>query len=89
MKNQIKNERAYETEAGLHHYRFDGRFLSGYPRNLQALEFGAWGKWVDCPNISIANKIQNEIICKKNHHWSRLTLNSNHCKTCGIIIKID
>jgi len=66
-------------------YRFDGRFPSDYPRNLQA--FNIQGGWADCPNVSVGVRIQNEneIFAECTHDWSRYTIDKFNCKRCGRI----
>ena len=69
-------------------YRFNGRFLSGYPKDLQVYD-DATG-WSPCPNVNIGIRIQHEDelfpeCAKGNHDWSRYTTDQWNCKRCGII----
>ena len=72
-------QRFYE---GLGSYRFQGRFPSGYPKNLQAFDLKEG--WFDCLSYNIGIKIQKE---KKEccHHWSRYTIDQFNCKDCGLV----
>lgn len=86
MNDALKFEqRAYETKDGIKLYRFLGRELSGYPKQLQ---FDNWGKWENCPNINIHQRIQLENTnCL--HHWSRLFATTVYCKNCGVVTAND
>ena len=71
-------------------YRFRGRSLSGYPKDLQA--YGDAIGWSPCPNVNIGVRIQREDeffpeCVKGNHDWSRLTVSQWHCKRCGVVVE--
>ena len=69
-------------------YRFNGRFLSGYPKDLQVYDDDTG--WSPCSNVNIGIRIQHEDelfpeCVKGNHDWSRFTTSQWNCKRCGII----
>ena len=73
-------------------YRFRGRFLSGYPKDLQVYSFATG--WGECPNVNIAIRIQHEDelfpeCVRGEHDWSRYTARRWHCKRCGGVIDND
>jgi hypothetical protein len=78
-------ELALLTEGGIVYFRFDGTWLSGYPKNLRFK--GLMDReWQDCPNVSRGNQIAKILAAPcKNHSFSRLTMNSKHCTICGQI----
>ena len=89
-------ERAYERGPMLPYkgkggrYRFRGRFLSGYPKGLQAYD-DAIG-WSPCPNVNIGIRIQREDelfpeCVNGNHDWSRFNISQWNCKRCGVVIE--
>lgn len=70
-------------------YRFNGRTVSGYPRDLQIHDHETG--WSACPNVNIGIRIQREDEffpeCVKGYHdWSRLTETQWNCKRCGGVI---
>ena len=87
-------ERVYERgpmlpyKGGGGRYRFNGRFLSGYPKDVQVYD-DAIG-WSPCPNVNIGIRIQHEDArfpecVNGNHDWSRFNVSQWNCKRCGII----
>ena len=71
-------------------YRFNGRFLSGYPKDLQAYDDDTG--WMPCPNVNIGIRIQREDelfpeCAKGKHDWSRYTTSQWNCKRCGVVIE--
>ena len=89
----MKHEkRAYETKDGTKIYRFSGRFSTGYPKDLEAMD--ARGSWFPCPNVNIGRRIMleevdNPACAAGDHHMSRLTISSIHCKVCGLVLEKD
>ena len=93
---ELWEERVYERGPMLPYkgkggrYRFNGRSLSGYPKDLQAHD-DAIG-WSPCPNVNIGIRIQREDeffpeCVKGNHDWSRFNVAQWNCKRCGVVIE--
>ena len=100
-ENKVKDvfeERVYDRDQLLPykgdggHFRFSGRFESGYPKKLQVYNYMTG--WSECKNSNIAIRIQKEKelfpeCTKGNHDWSRNTVYSINCKLCGIVVKCN
>lgn len=91
----VWEERVYERGPMLPYkgrggrYRFSGRFLSGYPKDLQVYDHATG--WSECPNVNIGIRIQREDelfpeCVRGEHDWSRLTVSQWNCKRCGGVI---